>query len=215
LRVIIADDLQVVRIGVRALLQASDKNYQVIGEAGNWIELMYLFETHACDTVIVELTMPSLSQPGDGVAFLRHLHERYPGLSIVVLTMLRNPALFRALYEIGVSAVIEKSSRKEDLLLALETVEANRVYISKHVMEMLVRDRASAQPGGRKEPNSSLSVREVAVMRMLVDGMRVSDIARRSGLSVKTISRQKRDAMRKLGITHMGNFFEYAHQKEL
>lgn len=211
IRIVIADDHEIVRIGLRAILARSGDGYEVVGEAADGKELMDVLAAHPCDILIVDFLMPD-SKASDGIHLLHELRKRYAELPIVVLTMLRNAAIFRAAYLEGVKAVVEKGSMAGELLEALRVVRAGEVYMNEHVREQLVPGEKSIE--GR-DGELRLSSREAEVIRMLVQGLSISEIAHRMHRSIKTISGQKHSAMSKLGIKNDRQLFEYARAQGL
>ena len=217
MRVVIADDHELVRIGLRTVLQRSGEDYEVVGEAASGNELLKVLTHTSCEAAIVDFQMPEDATGMDGVVLLRELRRRHPRLRIVVLTMLRNVAIFRAMYREGVEAVVEKAEAVEELLLALRVVRAGRTYMGKQIREQHIeRSRTSDDTSpvtGRKV--HALSAREAEVMRLLATGLTVSDVARITHRSVKTISLQKRSAMAKLGIANDQQLFDYVRTSGL
>lgn len=211
MRVVIADDHEVVRIGLRTILEHSGEGYKVVGEASTGRELMTLLAGTPCDLALVDFLMPEADETApvlDGVAMLHELRKQHPKLPIVVLTMMRNSAIFRTMYQEGVDAVVEKARVVEELLVALRTVRAGRTYVSRQLGEHLAEGRAIRSQAGKVTP--ALSVREAEVVRMFAQGRSITEIAALTHRSVKTISRQKRNAMEKLGLNSDGQLFEYA-----
>lgn len=213
MRVVIADDHEVVRIGLRTILEHSGEGYEVVGQAASGGELLRVLAHVPCDLAIVDFLMPEENDGAlalDGVTLLHTLRRRYPKLPIVVLTMIRNSAIFRTMYQEGADAVVEKAHVVHELLLALRTVRAGRTYVSKQLDEQLVIEHASrAQPSGGKA-SPAISRREAEVIRLFVQGRSITDIAALTHRSVKTVSRQKRSAMAKLGLSSDGQLFDYA-----
>lgn len=217
MRVVIADGHEVVRIGLRAVLQRGGEGYEVVGEASSGSALLKVLALTPCDTAIVDFQMPEDAAGMDGVVLLRELRRRHPKLRIVVLTMLRNIAIFRTMYQEGVEAVVEKTALVQELFIALRAVRAGRTYISEHVRKQLMERNTSAAealPAGGRQIQA-LSAREAEVMRLLAQGLTVSEVARITHRSVKTISLQKRSAMTKLGIANDQQLFDYVRTSGL
>lgn len=212
MRIVTADDHEVVRIGLRTLLQQGSEGYEVVGEAANGRELLGVLARTVCDLVIVDFLMQNDSAPLDGVVLLRELRRRYPKLRILVLTMLRNPAIVRTMYQEGVDAVVEKGGMAGELMIALRTVRAGRSYVPRHFQERLADglDFVTDKRADRSDTKPILSAREAEVVRMFVQGHSLTDIAATTHRSIKTISRQKRNAMVKLSIDNDSQLFEYA-----
>ena len=137
-RIVVADDHEVVRIGLRTILQHGREGYEVVGEASNGSELLHVLARTPCDLVIVDFLMQGEDTSLDGVVLLRELRRRHPRLRVVVLTMLRNLAIFRTMYQEGAAAVVEKASMVDELLVALRTVRAGRTYVGRQLREHLI-----------------------------------------------------------------------------
>ena len=203
MRVIISDDHPVVLIGLKTSLREYANGLDVVGEARNGQELLELLARVPCDLLITDFSMPADAEGYDGLAMLQRVRESYPSLPILVLTMLRNPALVQNMISVGVRGVVDKMAMAKELMLAIDMIRAGRSYLS----ERMRRQIEGMYPTG-EEP--TVSRREVEVIRLLAQGMTVSEIARRLERSVKTISQQKRDAMRKLNLDSDKQLYDYA-----
>jgi len=211
MRVVIADDHPVVLAGVRMLLENQYADCQLVGEVHSGMALLALLANQPCDLVITDFSMPAEGESVDGLGMIGQLRERYPRLAIMVLTMSHNPALIKGMLKTGANAVVEKTSMIKELILAIQMVRAGRSYVSECLRLRLAEVHAhlGAQGGDGDSSHSSLSMREVEIMRMLTRGMTVTEIAKATSRSIKTISQQKRDAMRKLCIESDSQLFEY------
>ena len=203
MRVLIADDHPVVLIGLKTSLRDYGNGLSVVGEAHSGKELLDLLERTPCDLVITDFSMPADIEGYDGLSLLQRVRELQPALPILVLTMLRNPALVQNMVAIGVRGVVDKMAMAKELMLAIDMIRAGRSYLS----ERMRRQIEGMYPTG-EEP--VVSRREAEVIRFLAQGLTVSEIARRLERSVKTISQQKRDAMRKLNLESDKQLYDYA-----
>ncbi|WP_426270095.1 response regulator [Dyella kyungheensis] len=202
MRIVIADDHPIVLMGVRIALQSQGARFEVVGEAANGRELIGMLSSVQCDLLITDFAMDDDSEGEDGLMLLETLRDSHPKLPIIVLSMLSNPALVQGMLARGVRSVIDKMSLTKELMLAISAVTAGRIYLSDHTRKQLMEFSA--------EGAKTLSAREAEVVRMFALGLTVTEIARRTGRSVRTISQQKRDAMRKLGLTGDKQLHEYA-----
>lgn len=212
MRIVIADDHPVVLMGLRALLEELGAGYDVVGEACNGFELQTVLAKRVCDLLITDFSMPSSDDDAmDGLMLARGLRQHYSDLPIIVLTMLNNVALVKGMLATGVKGVVEKGSMTTELHSAIQSVGAGGTYISRRLRERLresgINDGAHSHEGGNS--GSPLSPREAEVLRLLACGLTVSEVAHHVGRSIKTISQQKHDAMRKLGIDGENKLFEY------
>lgn len=203
MRVIIADDHPVVRIGLRMLIDLS-KPCVIVGEADGPDSLFGLLSTTPCDLLITDFCMPG-NQQADGLKMLSTVRRRYPSTSIILVTMFANVTTLRAAFAQGVMAIIAKDASATELPLAIKSVSEGRRFISESLRAALVQADAEAQSGP-----PSLSAKEHEVVRMLASGMTVSEIACYFKRSVSTISKQKSMAMQRLGISTDVDLFAYA-----
>ncbi len=209
LRIFVADDHSVVLAGVRAILQRAHPPMKVVATADSGEKLFGLLENGHCDVLVTDFAMPQHQGRGqDGLRMLQSLRRDHPQLRIVVLTVIDNPSILRAMLELGVQGLVGKISAMEDLAAAIGAVSAGRSYISADLLAKLDADTDMPQL-------ADLSAREAEVIRLFVDGLSVSEIAQRLHRSVKTISHQKIDAMRKLGIENHSQLYAYARDHGL
>jgi two-component system capsular synthesis response regulator RcsB len=208
-RIIISDDHPVVLMGLKATLQSYGDRFCIVGEARNGKELVSLLSRESCDLLITDFSMPGDQASEDGLAMLGRLRESHPQLPILVLTMLSNPALVQGMLSMGVRGVVDKMSMTKELMLAIDVIRAGRTYLSERTRKQIEGvSMIGDEPG-------SLSPREAEVVRFIAQGLTVSEIARRTGRSVKTVSQQKRDAMRRLGLDGDKQLYEYARSNGL
>ncbi|CAD6542221.1 Transcriptional regulatory protein RcsB [Paraburkholderia metrosideri] len=204
--VVVADDHHCVRAGVRYLLQNSP-NIEIVGEAADTVGLAELLDTHACDIVISDIGMPGIDGASNSVSFLRRVLRGGPRPRVIVLTMIHHPHMLAGLLHIGVSGIVNKRDTATALIDAIEAVAAGRVHLSEQARIAI----ESAEPAPQLRAGV-LSAREWEVFQLYVQGMAVNRIAARLQRSGKTISTQKRSAMRKLGLETDSELIDYAQQ---
>lgn len=202
MRIVIADDHPVVLMGLRLALQNQSARFEIVGEAANGKALAEILASVPCDLLVTDFSMSDDPGSDDGLVMLASLHERYPNLPIIVLTRLHNPALVQGMLSAGARAVVDKMSLTRELMAAITSVSAGRIFLSENTKKLLL-EHGSA--GSR-----ALSIREADVVRMFAQGLTVTEIAHSTGRSIRTISQQKRDAMRKLGLSGDKELHEYA-----
>ena len=206
LRIILADDHPIVRSGVRALLERST-NASIVAEVDSPDTLVKALEQHPCDLLLTDFNMPG-GQITDGLNLLGLLQRRWPDLPIVVLTMVSNLGVLRSILSSGVRGLLNKSDALNELPLAVNAAAHGRTYVSTGLKSVL--ESTSASDSGETE--AALSKRETEVLRLFASGLTVSQIATQLNRSVKTISRQKMDAMTKLGLKSDLDIYAYARE---
>lgn len=205
IKTIVADDHSAVRLGLRiALERAPRSRFSVIDEAESASQVLECLQRHACDLLITDYRMPQ-EQGGDGLALLRQVRLLYPRLPVLVLTTLDNPMVLRAILDSGARGLYDKQECLSNLSTAAYTLMRGSHYLSARFTRRLAEHEV--EPRGAHE---RLSTRELEVLKLLVGGMSGRDVAAHLDRSEKTISRQKRCAMEKLGISHDAALQEYA-----
>lgn len=199
-RIIIADDHPVVLHGIRIVLERHQMD--VAGTAADGAGLLQLLVRQPCHAVLTDLSMPG---PGpDGPELLAELRQHHPDLPVVVLTGARHPGLLDGLLRDGVHGLVDKSADFAELPQALHAAMAGQVFVSDQLRRHL-----QARDLLFPHPPAALSARELEVLQLLTDGLNINAIADRSGRSPKTISRQKAEAMRKLGLRTNQELYDY------
>ncbi|MGA9702735.1 response regulator [Pseudomonas sp.] len=203
LRVIIADDHPLVRIGQRVVIEASGK-CKVVGEADGPDELLDVLGTTPCDVLVTDFAMPG-GQQADGYVLLGLLNRQYPDMPVILVTMFANVATLRASFAQGAQAIVAKSASSKELPSAIRAVCQGKTFVSEALRAQMVESGT-----GDQSQQPQLSSREREVVRMLASGMTVSEIAAQVNRSISTISKQKSTAMNRLCISSDVDLFAYA-----
>ncbi|WP_369930412.1 response regulator [Xanthomonas sp. NCPPB 2632] len=201
--VIIADDHPVVVAGVETILRSH--RYDIVARAHDTDALFDALTDHPCDVVVTDFSMPEGSRP-DGMPMIRRIRALRPDTGIVVLTMLSNAAILRSLLDMGVAALFDKRTSLRDIPVAVHAADVGRCYLSPAIRRLFHETDCSPTD---KELVTRLSPREVEVLRAYAQGYQLAEIARAMGRSFKTISRQKRSAMLKLGLANDAQLYQY------
>lgn len=200
IRVALADDHPVIRLGIENTLDDIPA-VERIGSAVDSTQLVALLDAQPCHLLITDYAMPG-GEYGDGLELMGFLRARYPRLGIIVMTGMDQPVLIGGLLACGVDAILSKSDTMAHLSSAVQAVHNKRKYFSPRVAKM-VKSLPSTN-------SSHLSPRELEVIKLYVGGTNINGIAEKLGRSKQTISTQKVNAMRKLGIETDADLFKYA-----
>jgi DNA-binding NarL/FixJ family response regulator len=207
IRVVIADDHQILRQGLSQLLQAAG-DLDVVGEARDGFEVLERVRRVDFDVLLLDMSMPGKS----GVELIKHVKAEKPKLRILVLSMHEEHQYAVRAIRAGASGYLTKESAASQLVAAIRKVAGGGAYITAEVAERLAQD---AMPQAERPPHATLSDREFEVFHMIVDGMSVNEIAARLHLSAKTISTHKARLMEKLGVDSTAELVHYAVRHKL
>jgi len=220
LNVVIADDHPLILMGVADLL-ARDVGISVQATASSPSEVVAALQKELPDVLVTDYSMPDDPRYGDGMAFIGYLLRRFPGLKVLVLTMLSNPMMVASLYDLGVAGVVQKQHDHKELIRALRTIALGNRYhppnrAPNHTPGHAQANAAShANPASLDERIASLSPREFEVLRLFAQGHAVSEVAAKLNRSVKTVSSQKTAAIRKLGVNNNQELIAFCTQNRL
>ncbi|PUA18846.1 response regulator transcription factor [Glaciimonas sp. PCH181] len=212
LHLVIADDHPIVLMGVRAILQ-NLPDVSLIGTASNSTELFEMLDARPADhpeqvdMVLTDYAMPG-GAFGDGMEMLARLKSRFPDVTLIVLTVLTNPALLSKIVQLGVHGLLNKGSDLNEIPVAIKRVAAGYKYLSQSLAATL--EAQSTRPDVDKI--ALLSKKELEVLRMFLGGMSVQAIADHVRRSSKTISNQKRMGMMKLACANDAELFQLNSQ---
>ncbi|RUL74563.1 response regulator transcription factor [Dyella choica] len=208
--VVLADDHPIVRYAIRLMLE-SNRLAKVVGEASSPMELLQVLADTPCDIVMTDLSMPD-EQSRDGLYLIERILRTYPDKPIVVVTALRNAGVLSTLLHKGVKGLIEKEGEVTELGMALRSVSHGRRYVSASLRALL----ASREVHGEQEGAAKLTEAEMEVLRLFAyEGLTSQQISERLNRSRKTVSRHKRSAQAKLGLSTNQELIEYCRSVDL
>ncbi len=197
IRVLLADDHQIVREALRALLEA--EGLGVVGEAADGREALRLAATARPDVAVLDLSMPLLN----GIDAARAIFHDVPGTKVVLLTVHRDDHYVQAALGAGIQGYVLKTQATADLLAAIEDVAAGRIYLSPGVS----RPTAGTRRGVATDP---LTPRERQVLQLIAEGKSTKEVAAILGVSVKTADTHRTRLMDKLDIHDVAGVVRYA-----
>jgi len=200
LRVILADDHQIVRQGIRALIERL--GVQVVAEAADGLTLIEQVRQHLPDLAIVDVSMPGLN----GIDATRQMVAAVPTLAVVLLTMHDEELHVSAALRAGVRGYVLKTQAADELLDAIRTVSTGGTYLSPKVSRMVV----SAYVSGTDSAADPLTARERIVLQLIAEGRTTKDVAATLNLTVKTAESYRARLMEKLDIHDTAGLVRYA-----
>jgi DNA-binding NarL/FixJ family response regulator len=207
LRVLIADDHDLIRRGVRDLL-AARSGWQVVGEACNGADAVQKAVSLRPDVAILDFSMPELNGPGAAA----QITEKVPDTGVVVLTMHDSEQVMREVLQSGARGLVLKSDADRDLLEAVEAVARKRYFFTTRLSELVLDGYLVGTPAKDKAKNkeAQLTERECEVVRLLADGMSSKEAATRLQISIRTVESHRINISRKLGFNSIAKLVHYA-----
>lgn len=157
--------------------------------------------------LVTDLAMPEPSLTvDDGLNLVRRIRIGWPQLRVVVMTTLTNPAILRAIVSDGAASMVGKAESMDELWQAIVATWRGETYFGRSIIEALAQPQ---DPDCEPPPAPRLTRRQTEVIRLLVSGQSISDVAAALGCDRRTVARQKREAMVKLGVTNDPGLFSY------
>lgn len=213
LRILIADDHELVRRGLAALLQ-SHEGWEICAEAKDGREAVDKARQLKPDIVILDVGMPNLN----GLAATRQLMQQDSELKVIVLTITDSDQVIREALDAGARGFVLKSDAARDLVTAVEAVQRNRMFFTPRVNDMVLAGFLDRRENGSTVESPKLpklTPREREVIQLLAEGKSSKEVASLLNLSTKTAETHRSNIMRKLGIHSIRDLVVYAVKNDI
>ena len=206
-RILIADDHEVVRKGLIALLQGQT-DWQVCGEAVDGREAVDKAQQLRPDVIILDIGMPSLN----GLEATRQILKSNPHARVLILTLHDSDQVVRDVLNAGARGFLLKSDAARDLVAAVEALRRDKTYFTSKVASMVLEGylKAGIQPAPAALGKNRLTPREREIVQLLAEGKSTKEVAVALGLSVKTAETHRSNIMRKLQLHSVSDLVLYA-----
>jgi len=212
IRILLADDHDVVRSGLRALLRTSP-DFAIVGEAVDGEEAVRMTEETKPDVVIMDISMPNL----DGIAATKVIKDKLPDVKVVILTVHEDEEYAYQVLRAGASGYVLKNAGKKDIFKAIESAVSGQRFFSPGISNIMVESfikRANEQPKVEPQPVSTsdqpLTKRELEVLKYIALGHTNRQIAEALFLSFRTVNTHRANIMQKLDIHETAGLVRYA-----
>lgn len=208
-RILLADDHEVVRAGLRALLE-EQQGWEVVAEAVDGREAVEKATKLKPDVVVIDIAMPSLN----GLEAVRQIVKAVPNCRVLVLTMYDSDPLIQQVLQAGARGYLLKSDAGRDLVSAIDALRRNKTFFTPKVSQMVLEGYLDKSPR-EKEPESEaeslrLTSRQREIVQLLAEGKSSKEVAAVLGLSVKTAETHRANIMRKLDCHSVTELVRYA-----
>jgi DNA-binding NarL/FixJ family response regulator len=210
LNVLIADDHRMLRQGLRSLLE-KEPDLRVAAEADNGRDAITAAEAGGIDLIIMDIAMPGLN----GIEAARKLLTARPNLKIIGLSMHTDRRFVSEMLKAGAVGFVSKDSAFEELVSAIRTVLAGKVYLSPAAAGVVVDDYLRRNAPGEASAFSALTAREREVLQLMAEGRNTKQIAMDLHVSIKTVETHRRQIMEKLDLYSVAELTKYAIREGL
>ena len=204
IRVLLVDDHTLLRAGLRALLSGFE-GVEVVAEAADGLQALELAESTRPDLVLTDIAMPKLN----GLELAARLGERRPEIRVIFLSMHLEEEYVREALRVGAAGYLLKDSGTAELEMAIRAVARGQSFLSPAVSTKVMADYQRITKGGGST-DDPLTPRQREVLRFIAEGHSTKAIARRLGLSVKTVETHRAQLMDRLNIHEVAGLVRYA-----
>jgi DNA-binding NarL/FixJ family response regulator len=207
IRILIADDHNIVRQGLTTILEKSHKT-KIVASCNNGTDALNWLRNNNCDVALIDVSMPGMN----GIDLLKLLRKEKPKLPVLILSSYPEDQYAVRLIKAGAAGYLNKECAPDEVVGAVHTVLDGKKYISAAVAELLAKEVGI--PDG-KLPHETLSNREYQILLLLASGKTVGEIADILKLSTKTISTYRSRILEKMHLSNNAELMRYAVDKQL
>jgi len=201
IRLVIADDHEIFRKGLRIVLNEMDE-VKVIGEAQNGHESLEILKNQEADLVLMDIRMPVM----DGIEATKKILEKYPRVKVIALTMFEEISYFNQMIEAGADGYLLKKTNKDELRRAITQVMSGESYFSEEFISSVNRTQRPAV----RLATIELTEREQEVLELICKGMSNAEIARFLGVSARTVDGHRAHLLEKTGAKNSPHLVMFA-----
>lgn len=205
IRIVLCDDHQIIREGLRSLLE-KQSDMKVVGEGTNGNEAIKLASAQTPDVIVMDVAMPDLN----GIAATRRLREDQPRLKILALSMHSDRRFVTGMLEAGASGYLLKDCAFSELANAIRAVASGGLYISPRIADSVLQEFTRHARPAHKPPKIDLTLREEEILQLIAEGRSTKDIAASLHVSVKTVETHRTHIMQKVGVHNVAALTKYA-----
>jgi DNA-binding NarL/FixJ family response regulator len=208
IKVILTDDHQLVRDGIRSLLKDA-KNIEVIDEASDGYELLDKLTVLKPEIIIIDVSMPRLS----GIEAIKRITESYPSIKVLVLSMFTSEEYIFNAIKAGAKGYLPKNTSKKELLEAIYSINAGNEYFSDSISNIILKSyikKAKANDDYSGNKQNVLSSRELEILTLFAEGNTNQEIADKLFISIRTVESHKNHIMQKLELKTLVDLVKFA-----
>jgi len=202
IRILIADDHELLREGIKKIIRAH-KDMRIVAEAADLAQAIQLVGQHVPDIVILDISLPG----HDGLEGLAEVRQRFPAIPVLILSMYPEERFAIRALKTGASGYITKAMAAEELIKAIRKIMSGGTYVSSSVAELLA---LNVREPTRMSPHQSLTERELQVVSMLGAGKQTKQIAAELSISISSVNTYRVRIFKKMGLASNAAVIRYA-----
>ena len=210
IKILIADDHQITREGVRSMLERED-DMKVVGEAEDGRSAVRLARELAPDVILMDVCMPGMN----GIVATSLILAEAPRIKVIALSMLDDRRFVLNMLRAGASGYLIKDCSFKELIQAIRRVAANKNYLSPGIVDMVVKDYVMPPANSGSPDSANLTIREKEVLQLVAEGYSTPQIASSLHLSAKTIDSHRQNLMGKINAKGIAGLTKYAIREGL
>ena len=210
-KVVIAEDHQLFREGLRAMLASRD-DLEVVAEVADGLEAIRCIKKKKPDLLLLDLSMPRLS----GISVIKDVRAQFPDLKILVLTIHESDQYVLETFKAGVNGYCIKDSSRNELLIAIDSILSGKTFISPGIADDVMQGYLSGRKTIKDKSDwETITHREREVLKLLAEGYMNKEIGELLNISVKTVEKHRANIMSKLDLHNAAALTAYAIEKGL
>ena len=213
IKIILVDDHQLVRDGIKALLSGID-DLEIISEASDGKELFQQLTTQKPDILIMDISLPDLS----GIEITKTICKDYPDIKVLMLSMYNSEDFIFNSIKAGAKGYLPKNTSRNELLEAIYAIQSGEDFFSESVSKIMLKSyirRATDDEKPTDKSSEILTVREIEVLKLYVEGLINKEISNKLDISIRTVETHKNHIMRKLGLKSTVEMVKFAIRNKI
>jgi DNA-binding NarL/FixJ family response regulator len=209
-RIILADDHEILRAGLKGLLD-KEPNFKVVAQAQDGRQLLDKLASTKVDCVVMDLSMPNV----DGLAALKEIKCRFPKIKCLVLTMQKDQEHFKHAMLNGASGYILKDNAFDLLVMAIKMIMRGKNFVSPAISELITQQYINSTNDNDNPSLEILTKREREILKLITKGLANKNIATRLKISIRTVETHRSHLIHKLGLKTTAALVKYALEKRI
>lgn len=213
IKVVLVDDHQLVRDGIKSLISDSF-GIDVIGEAACAAELFQMMKQRLPDVILMDISLPNMS----GIEITRTIKKDHPQIKVLILSMYTSEDFVFNAFKAGISGYLPKNTTRDELLLAIESVNSGAEYFSKSISDIILKSFVNSAKYGNHITGDKMELltnRESQILKLVVEGYSNQQIADQLSISIRTMETHKTSILKKLNLNNTVDLVKFAIKNKI